>query len=358
MGLELVNITKNFRDFELGPFNVKIDNEVLVLIGPTGSGKTTILNLIAGMVNPDAGSVILDGSDITNVSVESRRIGYVFQTPNLFPHLNVRENIVFGLPKGMMQEKSLHVKNLIDELGISHLSDRRVQGLSGGEMQKISLARMLAVEPKIILLDEPLAHLDPPTRRKLRLELRTILRKQGVPVIYVTHFEDDVYALADSVAVLHNGMIENTARLETILESNASGFVSEISAGSNYIEGKVVESKGGFTVIKVGSHLLETLGEYGSGSRVGILVRPEDIIIAKEAVKTSARNVVRAEVVDLVLEANIADVHLRSDSLHLRARVTEEARKDLDIKNGEFVYAIFKATSPQVVREETENLKT
>ena len=358
MGLELLNITKNFPDFKLGPFSLKIDNEVLVLIGPTGSGKTTILNLIAGMVNPDAGSVILGGSDITHVPVESRRIGYVFQTPNLFPHLNVHENIIFGLPKGRIQEKSLHVKKLMDDLGISHLSDRRVQGLSGGEMQKVSLARMLAVEPKIILLDEPLAHLDPPTRRKLRLELRTILRKQGVPVIYVTHFEDDVYALADSVAVLHNGMIENTASLETVLESSASAFVSEISAGSNYIEGKVVESKRGFTVIKVGSHLLETLGEYDLGSRVGILVRPEDIIIAKEAVKTSARNVIRAEVVDLVQEASIADVHLRSDSLHLRARVTEEARKDLDIKNGEFIYAIFKATSPQVVREETETLKT
>jgi len=177
-------------------------------------------------------------------------------------------------------------------------------------------------------------------------------------VIYVTHFEDDVYALADSVAVLHNGMIENTAKLETILESNASGFVSEISAGSNYIEGKVVESKGGFTIIKVGSHLLETLGQYNSGSRVGMLVRPEDIIIAKEAVKTSARNVIRAEVVNLVQEASIADVHLRSDSLHLRARVTEEARKDLGIQKGESVYALFKATSPQVVREETEILKT
>ncbi len=355
MGLELVNLTKNFPNFKLGPFNLQIDNEVLVLIGPTGSGKTSILNLIAGMVNPDEGSVILDGLDITDMSVESRRIGYVFQTPSLFPHMNVYENIIFGLPKKERQEKNIHVKKLLDDLGISHLSDRSVQSLSGGEMQKISLARMLAVEPKIILLDEPLAHLDPPTRRKLRLELRRILRKQRVPAIYVTHFEEDVYALADSVAILHNGMIENTARLESLLASNASPFISEISAGANYIEGKVLGSKSGVTVIKVGSHLLETLGEYSADSRVGVLVRPEDIIISKEEIKTSARNVIRAEVAGMAQGASMTDLQLRTDSLRLRARVTEEARNDLGIKEGQYVYAIFKAISPQVVREESYN---
>ena len=353
MGLELVNLTKNFPGFTLGPLNLKIDSEILVMIGPTGSGKTTALNLIAGMLKPDKGSVILDGSDITNLPVESRRIGYVFQTPSLFPHLNVYENIIFGLPKRERREKNLRVKKFLDDLGISHLSDRRVQGLSGGEMQKVSLARMLAVEPKIILLDEPLAHLDPLTRRKLRLELRRILRMHGVPAIYVTHFEEDVYALADSVAVLRNGMIENTQRLEAILGSNSSPFISDISAEANYIEGKVVESKGGITVIKVGSHLLETLGEYSAGFRVGVLVRPEDIIISKEPVKTSARNIIRAEVVDLVQGDGMTNVQLRTDTLHLRVRVTEEARNDLGVKEGDYVYAIFKAISPQVVREES-----
>ncbi len=353
MGLELVSLTKNFPGFTLGPLNLKIDREILVIIGPTGSGKTTVLNLIAGMTEPGGGSVILDGSDITNLPVESRRIGYVFQTPSLFPHLNVYENIIFGLPKRERQQKNLHVKKLLDDLGISHLADRRVQGLSGGEMQKVSLARMLAIEPKIVLLDEPLAHLDPPTRRKLRLELRKILRSQGVPAIYVTHFEEDVYALADSVAVLHNGMIENAGRLETILASETSPFVSEILEEGNYIEGKVVESKGGMTIIKVGSHLLETLGEYSVGSKVGVVVRPEEILLSKEAVKTSARNVMQVQVADVAQEGSMADVQLRTDSLQLRVRVTDEARIELDIKEGDYIYAIFKAISPQVVREES-----
>ncbi len=353
MGLELLSLTKKYPKFTLGPLNLKIDNEILVMIGPTGSGKTTALNLIAGMIKLDQGSVILDGYDITNLPVESRRIGYVFQTPNLFPHLNVYENVVFGLAREERRTKNLEVKKLLDDLGIFHLSDRRVQGLSGGEMQKVSLARMLAVEPKIILLDEPLAHLDPPTRRKLRLELRKVLRMHGVPAIYVTHFEEDVYALADSVAVLRNGRMENAGRLETILASNISPFISETFEEGNYIEGKVVESNGSITIIKVGSHLLETLGGYSVGSRVGVLVRPEEIIISKEAVKTSARNVIRTEIIDMNQMASMADVRLRSDSLQLRARVTEDARNDLGLNKGDHVYAIFKATSPQVVREES-----
>jgi molybdopterin-binding protein len=351
--LKLVGLTKKFPGFRLGPLNLEINREVLVMIGPTGSGKTTFLNLIAGMIRPDEGSVILDGSDITDLPLESRRIGYVFQTPNLFPHLNVYDNIVFGLSKRKRRDKDHYVEKLLEEMGLSPLSDRRIQGLSGGEMQKVSIARMLVVEPKIILLDEPLVHLDPFIRRKLRLELRRILRTQGIPAIYVTHFEDDVYALADSVVVLRNGRIENAGRLEAILSSNSAPFISEIVEGSNYIEGTVVESKNGIAVMKVGLHLLKTLGEYSVNSRIGILVRPEEILLSKEAIKTSARNVIKAKVAGIKEMASMADVQLRTDSLHLRCRVTVEARNELALMKDDQIYAIFKATSPQVVREES-----
>jgi molybdopterin-binding protein len=351
--LELVGLTKKFPGFRLGPLNLEINREVLVMIGPTGSGKTTFLNLIAGMIRPDEGSVILDGSDITDLPLESRRIGYVFQTPNLFPHLNVYDNIVFGLSKRKRRDKDHYVEKLLEEMGLSPLSDRGIQGLSGGEMQKVSIARMLVIEPKVILLDEPLVHLDPFIRRKLRLELRRILRMQGIPAIYVTHFEDDVYALADSVVVLRNGRIENAGRLEAILSSNSAPFISEIVEGSNYIEGTVVESKNGIAVMKVGLHLLKTLGEYSVNSRIGILLRPEEILLSKEAIKTSARNVIKAKVAGIKEMASMAEVQLQTDSLHLRCRVTVEARNELALMKDDQIYAIFKATSPQVVREES-----
>jgi molybdate transport system ATP-binding protein len=351
--LELVRLTKKFPGFTLGPLDLKIEDEILVMVGLTGSGKTTVLNLISGIIRPDNGSVILDGSEITHLTIESRRVGYSFQTPFLFPHLNVYENIIFGLKKRDEQAKKIYVKKLLDDMEISHLCNRKIQGLSGGEMQKVSLVRMLAVEPKIILMDEPLAHLDIPTRRKLRIEFRRVLRRYGVPVIYVTHFEDEVYSLADSVAILSHGKIENKGKLEAIVSSRSSHFVSEIFVGANYIEGKVIESEDGITIIEVGSDLVETLGDYSTGSRIGLLLRPEDIILSKDAVKTSARNVIRAQVIKLVRQVSLTDVYLQTDYLHLRARITEKARNDLDIKMGDQIYAMFKAISPQIVREDS-----
>jgi molybdopterin-binding protein len=351
--LELIGLTKKFPGFTLGPLDLKVKDEILVIVGLTGSGKTTVLNLISGIIRPDNGSVILDGSEITHLAIESRRVGYSFQTPFLFPHLNVYENIIFGLKKRDEQAKKLYVKKLLDDMEISHLCDRKIQGLSGGEMQKLSLVRMLAVQPKIILMDEPLAHLDPPTRRKLRIEFRHVLRRYGVPVIYVTHFEDEVYSLADSVVVLSHGKIENKGKLEAILSSHSSHFISETFVGANYIEGKVLESENGITIIEVGSHFVETLGDYTAGSRIGLLLRPEDILLSKDAVKTSARNVIRGQVIKLERGASLTDVYLQTDDLHLRVRITEKARNDLGIEMDDHIYAIFKAISPQIVREDS-----
>ena len=359
MVLELVNVTKDFPGFRIGPLNLKVDDDqILVMIGPTGSGKTTILNLIVGLVKPDSGSIIIDKVDITNLPVESRNIGYSFQNPCLFPHMSVYDNITFGLKKEDSKKKDRQIKSLFENLGILRLLNRHIHGLSGGEMQKISLARMLITEPKIMLMDEPLAHLDDLTKRNIRVDLRKILKKQRVSGIYVTHFADDVYALADSVSVLRKGCIERTDTLRTILSysnHSSSPFLYEIfNGGYNYIEGKVTSSINGVTIFMSGSHKIETIGDYPMDSMIGVLIRPEDIILSLEPIKTSARNIIKTKVAYIVnsrLKKGVMDIHLVIDNIHLISRITNESRIYLGVKEGDYIYAMFKATSPQIIRE-------
>lgn len=362
MALEIINITKRFGRFTLGPLNLRIDKDVMVILGPTGSGKTTLINLVAGIITPDNGKIISDGIDITNKETESRRIGYVFQDPTLFPHLNVHENILFGLNRKERENRETIslVRKTIDDLDIAHLLKRSIVGLSGGEMQKISLARMLVLSPKIILLDEPLSHLDASTRDGLRIELRHILRNQQLPTIYVTHFEEDIYALSDSIAILNNGMIEERGKLEQILNSHnkptshSPTFLYRVTGGGNYISGKVVSSKNDLTAFTAGSDTLFTVGKFSPHTKIGVMLKREDIILSKEKISTSARNLVYCKVIDIIQTSNLVDVYLKSDELNLVSRITRTAAEELAITVGEHVYAIFKASAPHVIREEID----
>ncbi len=289
------------------------------------------------------------------------------------------------LKKKIKRINRSQIKNLVENLNISHLLERRIQGLSGGEMQKVSLARTLIVEPKIMLMDEPLSSLDDPSKKKLREEIRQILKKQKIPCIYVTHFEDDVYALADYVAILKNGCIESIEKLETLLvqsnniESSTSSFSSKVLGGGggggyNYIEGKVIESKNGVTIIGFGSYIIEMLGEYSIGSTIGVLIKPEDIILSTQLVKTSARNIIKTKVAKIkdtnqISKKGVIEIYLsiekdyhsddnyndkendNNKAIYLVSRITKESRIYLGIEEGDYIFAMFKATSPQVIRE-------
>ncbi len=360
MILELVDLIKKFSGFTLGPLNLKIPhNEILVMLGATGNGKTTVLNLIAGLIKPDSGSIYLDGLDITNHPIESRNIGYSFQRPTLFPFLTVYQNIIFGLKKKDRVNKKNQIEMLIKSLGISHLVNRTIRGLSGGEMQKISLARTLVVDPKILLMDEPLSSLDNFTKRKLRLEIRQVIKNQMISCIYVTHFEEDVYSLADSVAILKNGGIKEYEKLGTLLSYNnlslnSCSYGIEIEY-NNYLEGIVTESVNGITKIKIGSFFIELIGNYCIGTIVGLLIKPEDIILSLDMVKTSARNVIKTNILNISkdkdLSIGIVNVYLLVNGIRLISRITRESLTYLDLKKGDYVFAIFKSTSPQIIRQ-------
>jgi molybdopterin-binding protein len=356
MTLEIISLTKSFKSFTLGPLNLSIDADIMVVLGPTGSGKTTLINLIAGLLSPDTGNIILDGVDITKTPIESRKVGYVFQDSALFPHLSVHQNILFGLTRNEIQEKVRigMIREIIEDLGLDHLLNRNIDGLSSGELQKVSLAQVLVTSPRIILLDEPLSHLDPPTRDRLRIELRAILRKQQVPTIYVTHFEEDIHALADSVSILNKGKLEGTGGLEQILNSCRStpSFLSQVTFGANYIAGQVVKSENGLTSFKVGDSTFNTLGEFTIGTKIGVIVRREDIILSKEKIKTSARNMIYVQVAQITQISNLVDIRLKVDGLELISRITKSGMEELGIALHDFIYAIFKASAPHVVREE------
>lgn len=365
MKLELINISKSYHGFKLGPINIKITGSVIqVLIGATGSGKSTLLNIVTGLVKPDTGTVLVDGENITNKPIESRKIGYCFQKPCLFPHLNVYKNLVFGLSKSNQNNVSTLLEKLVKSFELYPLLERNIEDLSGGEMQKVSLARMLVLKPKIMLFDEPLAHLDSRTKNKLRMDIRNILVEEKILGLYVTHFKEDVYALADCVSIIHRGQLVRTDSLSKFLSSGTQSpgisnhhIADLFESIHNYIEGQIIETKSGTSVFMAGNFKIEIMGEFPLRSIVGILIKPEDIIISKEPVKTSARNSIKTIVARIVKSPiknlGVVDVYLAMHhNSFLRSKITIESKNELEIYEGDTVYAIFKATAPEIIRKE------
>lgn len=204
-------------------------NELLVLLGPSGCGKTTTLRLVAGLETPDAGEIILDGKVLNSVRPELRDVSMIFQTPALFPHLNVWENISLGLRlrKTPLPEIKKRVSEAADVLGLQKMLDRRPQELSGGEAQRVALGRALVRQPKIFLLDEPLSNLDPTTRKQLRREIACLHEKLAIPMIYVTHDHREAFSLGHRIAVMNGGELQQIGTPEEIRNSPANQFVAE-----------------------------------------------------------------------------------------------------------------------------------
>src|SRR5207244_139017 len=226
----------------VGPLSLEIPRgEILVLLGPSGSGKTTVLRLLGGFEAPDTGRIVVAGEDVTAVPPARRRCGMVFQHYALFPHLDVGENVAFGL-KGRVDAKVAEVLALV---GLAGFERRRVQELSGGQQQRVALARALAPEPRVLLLDEPLSNLDPALRERTRRELRALIKRVGITSLFVTHEQEEAFDLGDRVAVLAAGRLDQVGTPDDLYERPASLFVATFVGRANVFRGAAAHALGG-----------------------------------------------------------------------------------------------------------------
>jgi putative spermidine/putrescine transport system ATP-binding protein len=253
------------------------EGEFLSLLGPSGCGKTTALRLVAGFDRPDQGRILVDGKDVTNVAPNKRDMGMVFQAYSLFPNMTARQNVEFGLKirgrdKGDRQKR---VDDLLELVGLGHAGDRYPHQLSGGMQQRVALARALAIEPRVLLLDEPLSALDAKVRVQLREEIRRIQLELGITTLYVTHDQEEALAVSDHVAVMYGGVIEQMGTPGEMYTAPKTPFVAEFIGTMNRLEGTVVDDG---VVEHAGMRLaIDAARGRANGERVLVLIRPEEL---------------------------------------------------------------------------------
>jgi ABC-type Fe3+/spermidine/putrescine transport system ATPase subunit len=275
--LELENLTRRFPG-GAGVFDLSLPLEsgrILALLGPSGSGKTTTLRLLGGFEHPDAGKILVDGQDVVALRPEQRRFGMVFQHYALFPHLDVGENVAFGLvARGVVgPECARRVAEALTLVDLAGFEGRKIGGLSGGQQQRVALARALAPEPRVLLLDEPLSNLDPALRERTRRELRALIRRIGITTVIVTHEQEDAFDLGDVVAVLRGGRLEQVGSPERLYREPATPFVGGFIGRSSWLTGRLESSD---TVRVEGARWrLGSATARGAGDRIRLLVRPE-----------------------------------------------------------------------------------
>ncbi|MEU6253855.1 ABC transporter ATP-binding protein [Streptomyces sp. NPDC047043] len=253
--------------------------EFLALLGPSGCGKTTALRMLAGFEHPDSGAVLVDGEDVTQVPAHRRDAGMVFQSYSLFPHLNALDNVAFGLRmrKVRTAERRSRAAELLELVGLADKGDRFPHQLSGGQQQRIALARALALRPRVLLLDEPLSALDAKVRLTLREEIRRLQQELGITTLFVTHDQEEALSVADRVAVMHAGRLEQCAEPAELYGRPATAFVAEFVGTMSRIPGRL----SGETVEVLGLRL-PAEGTLPATAEVDVLVRPEAVHVTAD----------------------------------------------------------------------------
>ncbi|MGW5480604.1 ABC transporter ATP-binding protein [Streptomyces sp. NPDC004008] len=264
--------------------------ELLALLGPSGCGKTTALRMLAGFEHPDSGAVLVDGEDVTRVPAHRRDAGMVFQSYSLFPHLTVLDNVAFGLRmrKVRIAQRRARAAELLDLVGLGDKGERFPHQLSGGQQQRVALARALALRPRVLLLDEPLSALDAKVRLTLREEIRRLQQELGITTLFVTHDQEEALSMADRVAVMRAGRLEQCAEPAELYGRPATAFVAEFVGTMSRIPGRLNSD-----TVEVLGQRLPVDGDAPAVTEVDVLVRPESVRVTADD-KAEARVVATA----------------------------------------------------------------
>jgi ABC-type Fe3+/spermidine/putrescine transport system ATPase subunit len=277
--LELRHLDKSFGNLKvLDDLSLDVfKGELCCLLGPSGCGKTTTLKIIAGFLEPDTGAVRLSGQDITRRPPQRRDVGMVFQNYALFPHMNVFDNVAYGLRrrKRPQDEIKTRVAQALRLVRLDSYEGRRIHELSGGQQQRVALARTLIVEPKLLLLDEPLSNLDARLRADMRDEIHRIQRELNITTLYVTHDQEEAMSIADRIVVMNRGVIEQIGSPREVYEKPASPFVVDFIGRANFLQGQIIHGR----LELLGKKYELAPGDWPEGSRITCAIRPERVKI-------------------------------------------------------------------------------
>ena len=342
VSLELKEIKKSFTEGEAVLDNISLEiskGEFITLLGSSGCGKTTTLRIIAGLEQPDAGSVWLDGREVTGLEPNQRNVNTVFQNYALFPHMNVAENIGYGLklkkvPKSEIRKK---VSQMLELVQLEGYEKRKPSELSGGQKQRVAIARALVNNPKVLLLDEPLGALDLQLRRAMQIELKHLQKKLGITFIYITHDQEEAINMSDRIAVMRDGRIEQIGTPDEIYNHPKTSYVATFVGNANILHGVAESIQGENAIVKIGNDRvivkLETSQQdtgdtrakqyLAAGEKVTLAVRSENILLQETAVIGDTGTDHR-DTVDISVADGSLDAHNKNSVSGLQATVTEK----------------------------------
>ena len=342
ISLELKEIKKSFTEGEAVLDNISLEiskGEFITLLGSSGCGKTTTLRIIAGLEQPDAGSVWLDGREVTGLEPNQRDVNTVFQNYALFPHMNVAENIGYGLklkkvPKSEIRKK---VSQMLELVQLEGYEKRKPSELSGGQKQRVAIARALVNNPKVLLLDEPLGALDLQLRRAMQIELKHLQKKLGITFIYITHDQEEAINMSDRIAVMRDGRIEQIGTPDEIYNHPKTSYVATFVGNANILHGAAERIQGENAIVKIGNDRvivkLETSQQdtgdtrakqyLAAGEKVTLAVRSENILLQETAVIGDTGTDHR-DTVDISVSGGGLDAHNENSVSGLQATVTEK----------------------------------